>query len=529
MNSKRCEDFFALIGGAILPLAFAPFHLYLIAVLSPAILFATWLSASPKRALWRGWLFGVGMFGIGVSWVYVSIHEFGNTAAPLAAFFTALFVMVLAIFPALQGFILKKYFPKNRMFEILLLFPVTWVLLEWIRSWLLTGFPWLLIGYSQVMSPLRGFIPLVGAYGVGFLILISSASLVLLFINWRSIYRWVFTFVLLVIIWGGGFLLAQIQWTKPLGRPLRVALIQGNIKQSMKWLPNQVVPTLKTYTHLTEDHWDSDLIIWPEAAIPIPFKFANNFLASLDLRAKQHKVALVTGIPVEVPDRFSFYNAMIVVGEGSGHYYKRRLVPFGEYVPFGGLLRGVIALLNIPMSDMESGPAKQPDLIVTLAKKNINADTHTNANTKTKTNEIKIAPFICYEIAYAGDLYSELPEGNLLVTISNDAWFGNSLAPDQHVEMGQFRAIQGGRAMLFNGNNGITAIINAKGEVIKRLPQFIRGALTGEVQPRSGTTPWIRYGGNWSVIIFFWLLLAGGFLFGRCKSKYNASKDNSKG
>lgn len=505
--SKRWGDLLSFLAGAILLLAFAPLHLYLFALLSPAILLGCWMSASPSRALWRGWLFGMGMFGVGVSWVYVSIHEFGNTAAPLAAILTLLFVSCLAFFPALQGYIFRKISSRNRLLDSLLLFPVTWVLFEWIRSWFLTGFPWLLLGFSQVSSPLRGFIPLIGAYGVAFLILISSGSIYIVLTNIKSNVRRLFTVIPLVIIlagiWGGGAYLSDIQWTQPLGKPLRVAMIQGNIQQDQKWLANQIRPTLRTYYDLTTQHWNSDIIIWPEAAIPIPLKFAKSFLKGLDLQAKKHHVTLITGIPVEVPNRFSFYNAMITLGNGRGHYYKRRLVPFGEFVPFGNLLRGVIALLDIPMSDMKSGPEDQPDL---------------------SAGRVKIAPFICYETAYWQDLYRELPAGNVLVTISNDAWFGNSLAPYQHLEMGQFRAMQGGRAMLFSSNNGITAIINAQGEVVKRIPQFVRAVLTGEVQPRSGSTPWIRYGGNTPIILFFWALFLLLFL----KRMISYDKNNSK-
>jgi apolipoprotein N-acyltransferase len=343
-----------------------------------------------------------------------------------------------------------------------------------VRSWLFTGFPWLFLGYSQVTSPLAGYIPILGNYGLGYLLLVLSAWLVYIYQDYHSLRRWLGGLLFIAVVMGGGLLLQKISWSQAQGKTYKVSLVQGNIPQQVKWLSGHVPETLRIYAKATQKHWSSDVIIWPEGAIPLPKHWAEPFLKQLDQRAKQHHSAVLLGIPVaQQANSFYFYNALITLGQGQGHYYKNHLVPFGEYIPFGGFMRGLVGLFNIPMSNMVSGRLEQKNLQV---------------------QGVALAPFICYEIAYANDLRAKLPQARWLVTVTDDAWFGDSLAPAQHLQIAQFRAIQAARPLLFNGNNGITALINSQGQIRRRLPQFKRAVLTVQLQPRVGETPWVWYG-----------------------------------
>lgn len=473
----------ALIAGALTPFAFAPVGFYPLAVLSPAVLLALWSNAAPSRAFTQGLLFGIGSFGVGVSWVFISIHEFGNTAVPLAALLTFLFVILLALFTALQGYLSRRFFTVNPL-TIGFVFPASWVLMEWIRGWIFSGFPWNLMGYSQINSPLAGYIPLIGEYGVSFLVVLSSALLVMFFR--LGPYRKAIAIALL-LIWSSGIGLNKLEWTQPKNaKQYSAALVQGNVPQELKWNPNYLHDTLKTYLQLTRLHWDKDIIVWPESAIPTAYQYVTNFLEALNTEAKATNTAVIVGIPMQHQYHFEdhFYNALVVLGAGSGIYFKRHLVPFGEYLPLKDLLRGLIAFFNIPMSDFIPGKMAQDNL---------------------KIMDLWVAPYICYEIAYAEVVRHNLPQAELLVTTSNDSWFGNSMAPWQHLEIGQFRALQTGRYMLFASNSGVTAIIDPKGRVIAMIPQFKEAVLSGKVQAMIGATPWVKIG-TMPVII---LLLVG--------------------
>lgn len=486
-------DFIIFLAGALLPLAFSPINYFWLAWITPAILLAGLRQVTPKRAFIRGLLFGLGEFGVGVSWVYISIHVFGNTPIILSAFLTFLMVFILSLYPAIQGYLQARFCNQSSITYGLLIFPSLWMLLEWLRGWLFTGFPWLLIAYSQVNSPLRGFIPIVGEYGTGFFILVISGlleaiarQLFALFDKSKqsslSIKALLSYLILLIFIPFMGWCLARIVWTKPAGPARTVALVQGNIPQSIKWDPASIMPTILHYVDLTRPFWRANLIVWPEAAIPLPMPQAKEIISQLNNYAIKQNSTFITGIPVQVPQTFSYYNAMLLLGKNQGSYYKRHLVPFGEYVPFQNYLRGLFGILNLPMSDMTKGPQQQADL---------------------HADGIIIAPFICYEIAYWHELMRDLPRANLLVAITDDAWFGNSFAPAQQLQIGQFRALQSGRYLIQDGNNGITAIVNAEGVIIARVPQFKTAVLTGTVIPMMGATPWVTYGD----IPVLWLLV----------------------
>ena len=433
-------------------------------------------------------MFGVGFFGVGASWLFISIHRFGGANIPLSLLLTSLFIIALSLFIAFQTYIFTFIFKSDTNYKWLIGFPASWVLFEWIRSWALTGFPWLLLGYSQTNSWLKGFAPIVGVFGVSFFVALSASLLFLIIIR-----KWkvkLYCLIALIVIWLAGLGFAQIHWTKPTGKTLKVSLIQGNIPQHMRWDPAFVKMIINRYINLTKTQWKSDLIVWPEAAIPLPLPDAKPLISRLDLLSKKNNSSIILGIPIQA-NSTRYYNSAIAIGESKGEYDKRHLVPFGEYVPFEKMLRGIIQVFNLPMSSLIPNP---------------------NTNKWFSVKNIIIAPFICYEIAYDNLVRKSLPRAQVLLTITNDTWFGKSFATIQHLQIGQMRSIESGRYMLFVGNSGITAIITPQGCLSAAIKPFQVKVLRGKVIAMSGNTPWILFG-SWPVLILLLVLIIVGFKF----------------
>jgi apolipoprotein N-acyltransferase len=482
-------DLLALAAGALLPLAFSPYDFYPMAPALLALLFALWLGVSSGRASWRGWLFGAGMFGAGVHWVYFSMHVFGHMAPAVAVSFTALFAALMALFPALAGWISVRWFSSSPPVRLLIVIPAVWTLAEWVRSWFLTGFPWLNVGYSQVDSPLVGFAPLTGVYGITWALAVSAGLLVLLVSKERAKVSYVLA---LLVVWGGAWFAGKLEWTEPAGAPLRVSLIQGNIEQDDKWRLEWREATLERYASLTRKHWDSDLIIWPETAVPDFYDTVeDNFLRVMEAEARQHDTDLLLGIPLR-NDSGQYYNSVISIGRTLGFYRKHHLVPFGEYIPLHSILGRVLDILQVPMSDFSAGAQQQSPL---------------------RADGYAVGTTICYEIAFGEEVIRALPDAAFLVNVSNNAWFGDSAAPHQQLQMGRMRARETGRYLLSATNNGVTAIVDNRGKAVSVAPQFEVAVLTGTVEPRKGATPYVRLG-NFPVIAVMGLLLAAAALSG---------------
>lgn len=461
----------ALIAGALLPVAFAPFNFYPLAIVSLALLFGSWQGANALQASLRGFLFGLGMFGVGVSWVYIAIHDFGQASMLLAALLTALFVSFLASFLAAFSWGIKKLTADNTLsiYDYTLLLPVAWIMFEWFKGWILTGFPWLEVGVSQIDGPLAGFIPFVGALGVSWLASLS-AGLILVTIQFR---QW-WPSVLLILIWGGGQLLQQNNnWTEPDGEPIKATLIQGNIPQAIKWDPDQLFKTLALYQARTEQNWDSDLIVWPENAVTVFYHQAKEFfLDPLTEKARDHQTDILLGLPVMDKANGGYYNSMMLLGSEQAFYHKTHLVPFGDYVPMEWL-RGLIKFFDLPMSSFQPGPSEQP--LIRAAGQNIGIS-------------------ICYEDVFSSEVLRNVSATSLLVNATNNAWYGNSFAPHQHLQISRTRALETGRPILRATTNGISALIDSKGNIQSQTEQFQEAVLTGKVQPRKGQTPYVTWG-----------------------------------
>ncbi len=477
----------AFSAGCSMPLALAPLGLWPLAAIAPTLLaWLCWQQSSRAMVLNHGF-FGLGMFGVGISWVFVSIHDFGHAPLPLALLLTAIFVTFLAAIFSLNGKVLSAR-PLNQthsLAQFLLCFCCVWVLGEWFRSWLLTGFPWLYLGYSQWATALAGWAPITGVFGLSWAIAASGCALLYLCVTPR-ISSQCLAVILLTGLWLGGYQLQTIQWTQASDDAIDVALVQANIPQEKKWQPSFLMPTLERYRDLSAQAWSADWLIWPEAAVPMLYHQASGYLEQTHQQALNTRTALITGILYDDPHKRKIYNSATGLGLATGLYHKTRLVPFGEYVPLEDGLRGLIEFFDLPMSVISPGIANQAGL---------QAGNH------------RIATAICYEIVYP-DLVSDMArEAEVILTLSNDAWFGASWGPLQHLEMAQMRALETGRYVIRATNNGVSAIISNDGQLQHKSAQFVQEVLRGKIIPMGGMTPFMHWGSM--LMVGFCALLIG--------------------
>lgn len=484
ISSNIYWDLLAAIAGILFTLAFAPFDYAYLALVSLSLLFASWQNITPRRALLRGYLFGLGSFGLGVSWVYISMHDFGGANWLTACLLTSLFFGFWALFPALAGFLSVKLQPKTRELSSILVMPVVWLLIEYFRGyWVLNGFPWLQIAYSQLETPLAGYIPIVGVYGTGFLAALTAA--VIVFISQSGKHRLLLT-ATLVAIWTTGGFLQTIKWTEAIGKPIRVSLIQGNIAQDKKWLPEYKLNTLLYYKSMTEAHWDSAVIIWPETSIPAYLSEVNEwFLLPLNKAAQQHNTDLIVSLPAHGNSEDEKYNAVMTLGKETGIYRKKHLLPFGEYLPWQPVSGFILNNLAIRLGSFKPGGIDQRLL---------------------RAGGYPFITSICYEDAFGDAGIIGLSGAAYLVNVTNDGWFGNSIEPHQHLQIARMRAMETGRFLLRSTNTGVTAVVAPDGRIINQAPMFKATVLTGTITPMGGVTPYASAGDK-PVMIALMLLL----------------------
>lgn len=491
-SRPRLADGLSLAAGMLLTLAFAPYELRVLGVLAPALLFLVWWVCDPVRAAWRGYLFGVGLFGAGVFWIYHSLHLFGAAIAPLAAFITALFVAVLALYPALLGYLLARFAPRFPAIALVACYPAAWVLFEWWRGWFLTGFPWLLLGTAHVDTALAGYVPVAGAYGASLVAAVMAGTA-----SWMAVRGSLRTLAggaaALVLVWAVGVGLSRIEWTEPEGEPLTVSLLQGAVEQREKWGPDAVDDALELYAGLTRQALGSDLILWPETAIPTFYHDVYEVLIETAEEVKAAGGSLVTGIFVYDFATRDMYNSIVHVTQEPTAYHKRHLVPFGEYLPLRGLLLWLDDYLEIPMSDLSPGVGR-PLL---------------------RVGPVTAGMSVCYEDAFGARVINALPEAGLLINVSNDAWFGDSIAPHQHLEIARMRSLETGREMLRATNTGVSAVIGHRGELIATSPQFEAHVLTEQARQRTGMTPYARTGNAPTILLALLMVLGAVWIGGR--------------
>lgn len=473
----------ALALGASTALSFAPYSIWIIYPIAMALTLRLGHSLSAKASFYYWLSFGFGSFAVGISWVHVSMDTFGGLPLPASVGLMALLALYLGLYPALTGLGLAWLIPANTpsIWRNLVLFPALWTLTEWARGWMMTGFPWLWAGYSQTQGPLKPLASIIGALGLSFVLAVLAGALALCFVK-----RYKSLLILLPITVLAAWVAPKLSDIHPTGETVKVALVQGNIPQSMKWEPEALWPTLLKYMDLSRDHLDADIIIWPEAAIPAPESMVQDFLDNANKVANLNHTSIITGIISNQDDKF--YNSLIVIGnhnqkqqnspdyigDGNNQFKKHHLLPIGEFVPFETLLRPIAPFFNLPMSSFARGTYQQP---------NLSATGHS------------VAPAICYEIAFPEQLRNSVGiNTDILLTVSNDAWFGSSNGPLQHMEIAQMRSIELGRPLIRATNNGVTAVVDVQGNITASLPQFKVGVLSATIPLVTGQTWFSKFG-----------------------------------
>ena len=440
--------------------------------LCPAILYFCITGESCKNAFYLGLFFGLFFFGFGVPWTYNSIHEFGHAPILLSALLSGLLILCCALFPAMASW-LYAYLIRTHKYKIAgaVFFASAWVLSEWVRVWIFTGFPWLLVGHVHHSSPLQSSIPVLGSYGASWIALLISGFIVVLILG--EIMQKIISFTSVAFIFLLLFLVNQITWTVPLDDELNVVLVQGNIPQHMKFDESKHPYIMGKYLTLSEDHFDADIIVWPETAIPTYYQAVKDtFIKELSEIGTENNIEFLVGIFTYDERSGEVYNSVMALGQNLSFYEKQHLVAFGEYMPLRGLISILDRYIDVPMSDLSSGQGRP---LVQLQGHMVGTS-------------------ICYEAVFGNEIIRALPEAKFLINVSNDAWFGDSLAPHQHLEIARSRALETGRYLLRATNTGVSAIIDPSGSIVDRSVQFKENTVRAKIRPYSGITPYSTLG-----------------------------------
>ena len=482
----------AFLLGGLTTLLFAPMELSLLAPVAVLPLLFLALVLSPRDAAAYYFYYGFGLFLSGTYWIYISVHVFGNAPLWIAVILMIGLSLIMAAFVAVAGWLASRL-SHGEPLRLLLVGPAAWVVVEWLRGWVLSGFPWLALGYSQIDLPLAGWAPVLGVYGVSLMLAISIAAIIPAVMSVGKM-RWI-AIAAIILPWLVGGALTSVEWTQPYGDPIRTTIVQGGIAQDKKWLAEQRQPTLEFYADSTRDAEDSALVVWPEVAIPALQDQVPIFITTVERDARRLGQTVVFGV-LERDYRRSetgqVFNSVLAVGNGERQSYrKRHLVPFGEYFPVPAAVREWMRLRNLPHADLAAGSAVQPLIVA--------------------GDDTEIAVAICYEDAYGAEQLYALPDAGLLVNVSNDAWFGDSIAPHQHLQIARMRALEVGRYSVRATNTGISAFIGPDGSVLERGRQFVPEVMTREVRVHRGSTPYVGIG-NWgamglsfAILGIFWL------------------------
>jgi apolipoprotein N-acyltransferase len=492
----------SLLAGAVLPLAFAPFGWFWLAPLSYAVLLYCWKGVPSGRGFWLGFVYGCASFGGGTYWTYIAVREMGGAPLAVALFLTIGLTMVCAAFVGAAGFIAARWFRTSGAAARLVTLPALFVLCEWARGWMFTGFGWLSAGYSQTSSWLMGYAPLLGLHAMSWAVLVTAGALVTILEAAtareiapvpaplrvagaarepaRTRYTAAVTAGLVIaVIWAAGLAARSHRWTTPQPRAISVVLLQGAIMQELKWKPEQLKDTLDLYARLTMQNLGADLIVWPEAAVPTLIDYVPDYVEGLHKASAQRGSTVLMGILRSDPEAHGEQNVVVALTRPTQTYVKRHLVPFGEYFPVPSFIRSWMRLMNLPYTDITAGAPNQPLLDAAGQQ---------------------LAVTICYEDVFGAEQLRYLPDATMLVDVSNDAWFGDSIAPHQHLQIAQVRAAEAGRYLLRATNTGVTAVVDDAGRVEAKLPQFQPAVLKATVRGFEGMTPYAVVG-NWAVVL----------------------------
>ena len=483
-----------LLAGGLTVFAFAPFGWWPLQIVALALLFAPLLSgSSPRQAALAGWLFGMASIAAGTHWLYVSMHDYGGLPALLAIAAVLLLAASLGLLYSLALYIGARLAQqKSAAVGALLIFPACWMLADWMRGWIFTGFPWLVTGYAHTQSPLSGFAAVLGVYGIGWLAALMAGAAALLIHTQRQRRLALLVLLLIPVL---GLSLQQVSWTRPQGQPLSVRLLQGNVPQEMKFSESQLVASLSLYQQMIIES-PADLIVTPETALPVlPGGLPPGYLAGLADFTRTSGSHLLIGLPWTTAPGI-YLNSVLGMAQGNPtayRYDKHHLVPFGEFIPPGA--RWFVDLMTIPLGDFGRGDLVQPSFAV---------------------RDQWVLPNICYEDLFGEEIAAQLaaaadramPVPGLLLNVSNIAWFGDTIALPQHLQISQMRSLETGRPMLRATNTGMTAVIDDRGRIQAQLPAYTRGSLSAAVQGMQGSTPYIRFGNTLPVALAWIPLLA---------------------
>jgi len=496
----------AFAAGGLLNLAFAPFEWWSLGLLAPAMLFALIRGLPPRRAAATGAAFGVGVYAFGTYWLYTCLHVFGLVPLWLTLLLQAVLVCALAAYHAALGYAANRLWLKPGAIRDWLVLPALWVLLEWLRGWVLSGFPWLSLGYAFIDSPLAGWAPLLGVYGVTWAAAAAASGINVLFGRGLGWQRRLAALAVVAVLCLAPALVLHRAWTEPVGAPIPIAVVQGAVPQNLKWQADNRDATMARYARLNEQAWGARLIVWPESAMPVVADEIPDYLENLREQGRAHGADFAIGLVDYQAGTQRYYNGLLVMsgsegggagggGAGAGAasggaasaaaasaggwYYKRHLVPFGEYFPVPPMIRSWMRLMSLPYDDFTPGSDHQPTLSAAGQKLGLT---------------------ICYEDAFGSSQLGILREATLLINVTNNAWFGDSTAPHQHLQIARMRALEAGRFLIRSTNDGITAVIGPHGGIVARLPQFKEAVLHADVQPLTGLTPYAR-AGNYPVVL----------------------------
>ena len=476
-------DVFAVIAGVLFTLSFSPFDYAFLVFIALAFFRLSLIDLSVKKAALRGFLFGLGLFGLGVSWVFVSLVVNQQSGLVLPVLMTFLYCSFWAIFPAIAAFLYAKIRVNSKVDW--LIFACVWMFVEYIRGeWALGGFPWLQVAYSQLDTSLSGYVPVLGVYGAGLMAAIISALMAELFIARTYRIRYL---LVIISLFSAGALLQSVSWTEVSGKALKVSLLQGNIAQKDKWAIENRNATLKQYYDDTVAHWQSDLIVWPETAIPAYFDdVKQDYLLPLEQEAQAHNTDIITSLPFK--DKAGrLYNSVLVLGENRGIYKKIHLLPFGEYLPWQPVSGYILGLMNVRLGRFSSGAIDQPLL---------------------KAAGHYFVTSICYEDAFGEQSIRYVKQARFLVNVTNDGWFDGSIEPYQHMQIARMRALESGRYLLRVTNTGVSAIVDDKGKIAKQAPIMERVVITSDIRPMSGLTPYAQIGDKPVIFLIALILLS---------------------
>jgi len=478
---RKINSLAALVLGALFPLGFAPLSYAIVAPLALGALFFLWSNASPRQAAFLGLWFGIGAFGVGVSWVFISLHNYGNMPSFLAAIVVGLFIFILSLYIAGCGYCQTRFLHLSRVARMLLVMPILWVFAEWLRGWVLGGFPWLYLGYSQADTILASLAPISGVFLVSLVSSILGSIAILILVGTVREKAW--SLGAAAIVFSLLLVTERLVFVQPQGDLMNVSIIQNNISLSDKWNANETQNIVEKYLNTSAAETGADLVVWPESALPFYFDQLPTFILR---QLVEHPADYLFGIlERQGGDVQHYYNSAVAVSKEFTFYRKRHLVMFGEYLPLPFLFNWLFSYLDIPKSDFSSWSTRQRPL---------------------ELADEKVGVTICYEAAFQNQVRSVLPMATVLANISEDSWFGNSLAPWQRLQMARFRALESGRPLIRASNNGLSAMIDHDGDVINLAPLFKRHVLRGELQPTEGITPFVQFG-NSLLLPFMALLL----------------------